>query len=463
MPNLRFRGVRTPTGNCRELVKFDDRDSPCYTGFNRVFAEAYRVAESRFQDPSQVAACVDELMATAQYDGLNHVGGVCFVDLPILRPQDEVIDTDTFIAEKQRILAANNAALASRVAATQAANNPQGRALPEHEGLRWRTRFVVASHAELQHHTAYRVGDFGFAYMRMRDPELPDGTLIQLIDIYHDGGETVEEGLVEGRDAAELMADLLALSAYAPADVIDVIGTSPTKWSVGQSIEVATFSVNSRNSPVRVLPQTFEGLRSAAKLEALHSVRIGLTAMSPAHSFAAFWNAAEQIAHKTAKANKWHRITKCKVCETEANAGLDLRRAFAKIYETARFGSELFDQHRQLRGKIQHGAASDRIKEQREIELQLGLVRAAATTAAVLDSGVQPQTADRMSVERWPVIVWTCNAKEGGTAQVTFSRAKIEFAAGGLPAAICGDEERGAFAGCSYQMLPNTLILPPFD
>ncbi len=460
MPYIRFRGARTPRGAVRELVRYEDEEAPCRVGHSELVAEARRHVEAKGLDAASESEALEAYLDDATYEGLKFIGGVCFVDGTKHRPSEEVIAKETYQAERASIEAQNVYDRAARSRAIEEANDLWRRPLPEHEAMRWRTRVEIRSHAALQQHVPYRVGNLANAYVRVRRPPMRDGSIEVVADLYHDGDVNIEDALLLGREAAELFADLLAVAAYAPASVPRLIGTTPTTCRQGVAFELASVSGLHNTPPGRVEPHALAAFNDSGDRFALRSARGGLSAVSPTEAFASFWNAAEVLAQDRATREGWKRSVRCPSCGSSRDVGWDLKRGFLRLYEAANVMDAPFDKHRSIRGRIQHGTSAGDVADQRSIHSEIGKLRSAAIVGASQNFSVTPQTTVFLSPDQWPITVWSCTF-DGTAISSTLQRFVGGAAFARLPQAVCGDEGRSVFAGVSPSAPPDPLSCPP--
>jgi hypothetical protein len=331
--------------------------------------------------------------------------------------------------------------------------------LPEHLSMRWRTRIEIASFAELEPNVPYRVGQVAHVYMRSVKRQLPDGCLIHVVDLYHDEAVAIQEAAVRGREASELLADMLALAAYGPAAVLRIAGTGPTHCVVDQPYEIATFQSKSFNSPVKVSPDVLETFVDTMGDHPLRSVRLGMSVRTPSESFVSFWNAVEVIATNKGIANGDYRSYECAKCKfVRSSDNVDTKKYFEAMYDV--IGSkdrDRFKRHTSLRGKIQHGKSPPDIEGQKAIQLDAAEMRRIAIAAAAIEYGIKPQTANFSVGYQWPITVWTCTTNAERVTNVNFSRQWATVVRAGLPPELCGDQGRATANGYSaeYQLEPD--------
>jgi len=459
VPYIKYRGGRAPE-SVKEAASYEDPSALCHQGLAKLSADARRFTEELHSDGEGRAGALRSYVANHPYPGLEHVGGVGFVEGKALRAIDEEITAEEYEQLRGTIRRANDEYRAKKTDNLLKNNDPLRRASSVHEELGWRTRVCVASHTELEHHVAYPLSEGAAAYLRVRQ-ETPSGATLQLIDIYHDGGSDIEEALLEGTDYADMLADFLALVGYGAAHIVNVLGTTVPYCRVAEEFEIATFGASVLNTPVPVHPDQFGGygLDQIGRL-ALRHLREGLSAPLPTAAFVAFWNALERQAEEEARAKNLPRLVKCKDCGAERAEGWDLKKGFEAMYAEAGLDPSLFDGHRKRRGVIQHGAKLPTASYIDEVFQDLSQVQAAAVVAVAKRVGVAPGTITYLSTS-WPVAVFACRAHEDRTVEVTFRRTSVRAGAGVLPQRVCGDAGRTVELGVSLPPKINPLALPP--
>jgi hypothetical protein len=460
MPYIKYLGGRLPD-SVSEQVGYENPNAPCYEGLAKLFSEARRFAEGNSVDTKRGSPVLD-YVDSHSYPGMEHVGGVGFITDNVLRPVDQVITEEEYQQLRDEIERANQEYRIRKAEELSANNDPLRRAPPEHESLGWRTRVWVASYTELEHHVAYPLDECSVAYLRMRQQH-PIGFTLQLIDIYHSAEGTVEQALLEGTDWAEMLVDLLALVGYGAAHVENVVGTTVPYCRIGEEFQLATFGARIVNTPVPVRPDQLGTVAfdPVGRL-ALRHLRDGLSAPVPTVAFAAFWNALECQAEELAKEGELRRIVKCPTCGAERTAGWDLKRSFEAMYIEAGLNPSLFEQHRSKRGIIQHGAKLRTTSYVDEVVRDVSQVQTAAMVAVAKKIGIAPATITYLSTS-WPVVVFSCHAKEDGTVNVEFKRAACPVTPGLLPQSICGEAGRKVQWGVPLPPEIDSLALPPLQ
>jgi hypothetical protein len=461
MPYVRFRGGRSPK-NTKELVRYEDPSSPCREGLRAAVASSNLHIEGRGLVGEAAERAHEEFLQEHPYAGLAHNGGVCFVeDGHPLRWCDEVIPKDEYDVERDAIERANREYRTRRIEFLNAHNDPFRRALPEHEKLGWRTRVWIISQTELRHHVPYAMPENAYAYLRIQDPDGQTGRTAQLIDIYHACEGTIEDALFIGREHAELLADVLVVSGFAPAHVAGFVSTTPPTHKEGAAFELATLSGFTFNSAIGVEPEAFEriALAPGSRL-ALRHVRDGFNAHLPSQAFASFWNTVEVIADHIARQKGLKRTVRCEQCGAERQAGWDLKHGFEAMYADARIVPSRFDTHRSLRGKMQHGAAQSDVESQRKFQQELPSLHTTAFMAAVRSSGIRPEATSYIAGESWPVTVWNCVAN-GDRVDYSVLRWSGRFHSPMVPQAVSGDYGRSAMSGVKTDLQLHPLVFPP--
>jgi len=463
MPYIRYQGVWSP-GSIRDQVSYADPHAPCYGGHERLVADARRLAEEAHTDAGSRAQAVAQYIADHPYPGLEHVGGVGFVDAIPDSANCELVSAAEYQRLRSEIEKANNEYQVKRAETLSKKNDPSRRAAPEHEKLGWRTRVWIVSYAELEHHIAYPVGKEAAAYMRVRqDNPTGSGSTVQLIDIYHSSKGDVQQALLEGVDLADRVADLLALTGYGASHVVGVLGTTVPSCKVAQEFHISIFGARIRNTAVSVGPSQFP----AAELDpeerlALRHVRDGLSAHLPTVAFAAFWNALEREAEDEARVKNLKRMARCKNCGELRTVGLDTKSVFETFYKEAGVDPSLFDRHRSKRGTIQHGGKLPTSGYLEEVFQDLPQVQVAAVAASAKKAGVAPRTTSYLST-CWPVIVLSCRARSDGTITVQNTSFGVRAALNTLPQGICGDAAREGFFGMDSSPNVDPLSFPPIE
>ena len=255
MPYIRYRGGRPPS-SIAEHVSFEDPSAPCKKGLAELMVEGRLFTEKTYDDCVERANRLENYVNSHQYLGLEHIGGVGFVQAA-LRRIDEEIAAEEYQRMRSEIGKANKEYQEKKASELTTSNDPLRRASPEHETLGWRTRVWITSYAELEHHVAYALGgQSSFAYMRVFDPH-PSGLTAQLIDIYHHSDGGIEQALLEGLDYAELLVDLLALAGYGAANIGRVLGTTVPYCRLEQEFQLATFGASTLNTPIPISPDQF--------------------------------------------------------------------------------------------------------------------------------------------------------------------------------------------------------------
>jgi len=460
MPYVRFRGARTPRGSARELVRYEDAAAPCQSGLGALMAEARRSVEAQVLSQDKASQAVERSLDTRTYDGLQHVGGICIVDEPDLRPSDDIITKEEYDRERTVIEGANVKSRRERQETIERSADLMRRPLPAHEAMKWRTRIEIVSHAELDFHVPYRVGDMGYAYMRARTNAAPTGEIGNIVDIYHHSEDPIAEALLLGREAAELLADLLAVAAYAPARVMQIHGTTPPYCHPGEPFELASFSGFHCNSPVPVGPAVLEAFVDPGTRFALRNARVGLSTPLPTEAFASFWNSAEVIAQERAEREGWRRTVKCQGCGATRAAGWDLKLGFNHLYDAAGVKDDPFDRHRSIRGRVQHGTTPGDIADQRSVHSEVGALRIAAVAGVAESFGVRPQVPNFLSADQWPISVWSCSV-EGDAIRTELRRCVTQMGMANLPQRVCGEQGRDVRSGADLNSQPSRLAVPP--
>ena len=458
MPYIKYRGAWQ--GSIREQVNYEDRSAPCYEGLARLMADARRFAEDKFNDAEERANAIRRYVDNHPYRGLEHIGGVGFVEDSAVRAIDEVIVAEEFQHLRDEIKKANEDYRIRKATELSKNNDPLRRANAEHEHLGWRTRVWVLSYTELEHHVPYMLSERSIAYIRVRSCR-ESGLTEQLVDIYHAAEGGIEQALFEGNDWAEVLVDLLALAGYGAAYIAKLVSTTVPYCRIGKKFELATFDAYIFNSPVPVHPNQFEtaGFDPAGRL-ALRHLREGLSARLPTVAFAAHWNALERQAEEEARLNNRRRVVKCKACGVERTAGWDLKRGFEAMYTDAGLDPSMFDEHRKKRGMIQHGGKLQRTVYLDEIIRDLPQIQAAAMAAVAKRVGIAPGTITYLSTS-WPVSVFSCCVEEEGRANIQFKQMSVPVTAGMLPQRKCGEAERTIRAGMLGPLKIDPLALPP--
>jgi hypothetical protein len=457
MPYIRYKGGRPPDP-VRELVGYEDPTAPCFEGLRQLSAAARRHAESLYPAGADRANAMRHYNDTHPYPGLDHLGGVGFVDATT-RPIDEEITAEQYQQARKEIEAENQRYRGEKAERLARQNDPHRRAESVHESWGWRTRIWVTSYTELEHHVPYPLGDRGVAYLRVRELH-PSGLTAQLIDIYHDAGGGIEQAILEGTDWAEVLVDFLALSGYGAASIAGIVATSIPFSEIGKEYELATFGASVLNTPVPVRSDEFasRGLDLCGRLSLRH-LRDGLSAPVPTAAFAAFWNALECQAEEEARTKNFKRFAKCE-CGAERTIGLDTKRGFEAMYAEAGIDPALFDRHRAKRGTIQHGAKLRTTSYMDEVLEDLSQVQIAAMVAVSTKVGIAPKTITYMSTN-WPVTVFLCCPGDGGTINVRFNRMSVRASAGMLPQRLCGEAGRTIETGVSMPPKVDPLAFPP--
>lgn len=251
----------------------------------------------------------------------------------------------------------------------------------DHQLLGWRTRFLMISYADLEFHVPYHLDENSYAYCRSVKV-LDGGMQQQAIDVYHRLEDDVEMAFLQGFKLADLFLDYVSFLSFAKAELSEMICTGPSFCKSGQDFEVAIPTKGVFNEPVKVTPQMFESKKRLQNLDllSLRHFRMGISANSATHSFASLWNCLEQQAEAAAKANKNFRVVECKKCGEIRNAGFNTKSEFQRLYSDANVDIDVFDQHRRIRGEIQHGG---KIREANELHDLLGNIASLQATAGV--------------------------------------------------------------------------------
>ncbi len=464
MPYIKYRGVWS-SGAIKEQVSYANPHAPCYEGHDKLWADARRFAETTYSDTTARDRAVEKYFVDHGYPGLQHTGGVGFIDdSALLTSISEKITAQAYQQLRSEIEKAN-ADYRATAAETLARNNdPLRRASPEHEKLGWRTRVKVFSYTELEHHVPYLLSERSVAYLRTREYDgSGSGLSVQLVDIYHSSEGDVQQALLEGVDWAEILTDLLAMLGYGAAQIANVLGTTVPFCSIGKEFPVAVFGAIVRNSAIPVLPDQFPLVQPDQMSQlALRHVRDGLSAFLPSSAFAAFWNALERQADEEAHSKGLERMVECKNCGAKRSAGPDTKRGFAAMYTEAGLDPSLFDNHRSTRGKIQHGAKLPTAGYLTEVFQNLSQVQRTAIIATAKRAGILPGTISYLSM-CWPVMVFTCRAEDAANISIRNSSFSVSATTNILPQSICGDAGRHIFFGMPNQPKVDLLSLPPID
>ena len=461
MPYIKYRGGQPPA-SIKEYVSYEDFDAPCREGLTKVVAEARRFAEDTLADGAERASAIREYVDKHPYPGLQHVGGVGFVEHVKLRAVDEVVTPEEYQRLRSEIEQTNREVTTAKAKQLSDNNDPLRRASAVHETFGWRTRVWVLSYTELDHHVAYPLGEHSAAYLRVRE-NLPRGFTKQLVDIYHRADGDIRLAILEGTDWAEVLVDLLALSGYGAAHILNLVGTTVPFCRKGEEFPLATFGASVFNSPVPVHPDQFEtrDLDPIGRL-ALRHLRDGLSAAVPTAAFAAFWNALEQQAEEEAKLKNFKRIVKCEKCGKERSAGWDHKRSFEAMYAQAGLDPSLFKQHRSKRGTIQHGEKLRTTDYVAEVLQDLSQVQVAAMVAVAKKAGVIPATSSYLSAN-WPVAAFSCCAEGDGRVSIRLQSSRVQAAAGVLPQRYCGHAIRLLDMSVSIHSKIDALAFPPIQ
>ncbi len=460
MPYVRYRGAWS--GSIGEQVAYEDPGAPCYEGRVKLQAEARLVVEDSSTDPTARAHAIERYVSDHPYPGLEHVGGVGFVEDKPVPPFCEEISVEAYRQLRSEIEKANAEYRARKADTLSKNNDPLRRASPEHERLGWRTRVWVTSYTELDHHVAYSLSEDSVAYLRVRrnDPS-GSGCTAQLVDIYHQSNGDVQQALLEGIDWAEMLVDLLALTGYGAAQVEGVLGTTVPFCKIGEDFQLATFGAYIRNTAVPVSPSHLEAARpDKVGLVSLRLLRDGLSAPLPTAAFAAFWNALERLADEKARTENLRRMVTCEECGAERAAGPDTKQGFEAMYAEAGLSLSLFDRHRAKRGTIQHGAKVPSTRYLDEVFQDLSQVQTAAVVAVSKKVSVAPSTTTYLST-CWPVTVFSCHVEHDGKITAQIASMGVRAAANALPQRISGDADRTIEFGVSSPPKIDPLSLPP--
>lgn len=462
MPHIKYFGGEPPAA-VSDLVEYADPDASCYEGRWETRVSSDSECEKRGLPREVWGAKYVARITTSPYRGMQHVGGVGIVDDAFqLRPFDRVIGSEEFAGLKQSIVAANETFKKNSQARLARDNDTSRRGEPESESLGWRTRIWVSSHVELTHHVRYRVHDSCHAYPRVRI-YLPTGETVHLVDLYHRCDGDIRQAMFHGIDAGERLADLLALSGFGAASVLEVVGTSPPVCRQGEAFDVATLQVRVVNTPIAVAPEVFQNAHvDGVGHLALRNLRHGLAAKLPTASLVAFWNALECQADADARAHARRRRAHCKACGAERDVGWDLKTGFEEMYADAGVAAQShFDRHRSLRGRIQHGEVSFGDASPSEVFPEVTRLQSAAIVATGKRIGMPPQTGIHL-LGGVPIAIFECVVQEG-TYKVSVRSSDIGVVPSILPMRASDNRHRVLRAGLELPPTVNPLVLPPLD
>ncbi len=455
---IEYLGCKAPRNHTAN-IQFIDRDHGSREGFERERKRMLILLESERVPQAEWEARVEQFFTASPYPGLSVMGGIATTD-DALRPHDREITEDEYHQIAQRICAANDATARAKADQDLRDNDIWRRPARIHEQRSWRTRVWISSFALLERHVAYALAPSVDAYARVR-VELPTGATSHLVDIYHDVSGTVAEAMLAGMDHAEYFADLLGFYAFGAASVVEIISTGPTTCRSGEVFLIAIPAGHLENDAVRVGPEKFGALaHTQVDRLTLQNLRDGHAAESLTRAYGFFWNAVERSAEIVARHDRQERTVTCAKCGEERTVGPNLKYGFQMLYRNAEQDPEVFDAHRALRGKIQHGAYS-RGTSSYELAASVTSLQAVATIALADQTKCLPSAGQFLRSTDFAATLRCVVAS--GALTVELERHSIRFGVSAMPERWYESLGRGVLAGWRGSPPANNLMVPPVD